>query len=450
MGSISMVLRIASMTALLPAFFLGACSPESSTPTPSAATGEQPPAPSTRVSDDDHPVLNAEKEGSEADELEIATEPSAAVTSPDPIPLEVTDRRRRGRTEALFGEVMNSLSEAAEAHDEHGQLDESTWFGRDQDDNRKRIDDLLDEAIAVLRVSEIETTRAELRRLEGEIDQLEAQRIMDREASVSAPLEQELNQLQRTYTTSREDLDQRIQEAARGIAERRDQTRDLQLEFVRQMNAIGVKLDLTAAQSLLSTVTGDDFVEMCVVFDNVRGVTIQLQELTEKSGESLEAAQRYYGSFVVLIRLMDKVQQDFVRRVTEEMIPRLEELAAEAGRIIQGAEENMARGGDRSIGEQNIRSNQLTIQATGLYVDYLRGQAAEIRARNTGLQISLRDAENTYATVTLSSEVATLLREGQRNFAALLKLDLPSLRGFENAELKAEFEHLTAKMTHLD
>ena len=74
-------------------------------------------------------------------------------------------------------------------------------------------------------------------------------------------------------------------------------------------------------------------------------------------------------------------------------------------------------------------------------------QAAEIRASNDGLQISLRDAQNTYQTVTLASEVATLLREGQRNFAALLRLDLPSLRGFENEELKAEFERLTARIS---
>lgn len=380
--------------------------------------------------------------------------PAAIVPPPDPVAAEiadeVTDERRRARTRALFGKVMDSLSKAAAAYDEHDQLDESAWFGRDQRDNQERIDELLDEAIAVLGVSEIETTRAELRRLEGEIDRLEARRIADLEGRVSAPPEAELNKLQRAYTKSSEDYDERILDAERGIVERRDQIRELQAEFVRAMNAIGVELDLVSAQSLLSTVTGDDFVEMCVVFDNVRGVTLQLQDLTEQSGESLEAAKRYYGSYVVLIRLMDRIQRDFVRRVTEEMIPRLEEFAVEARTIIDGARENMARGGDQSISAQNIRSNELTIRATGLYVEYLRNQAAAIQARHEGLQISLHDAENTYDTVTLSSEVATLLREGQRSFAALLKLDLPRLRGFENAELKAEFEHLTSKMTRLD
>jgi hypothetical protein len=67
-------------------------------------------------------------------------------------------------------------------------------------------------------------------------------------------------------------------------------------------------------------------------------------------------------------------------------------------------------------------------------------------ARNKALQVTLRDAQNTLDTVALSSEVAALMKEGSRNFAALLKLDLPDLKGFENAELKTEFERLTQKM----
>ena len=435
-----MVIRVASITALGTTLLLGACSPA---PRPPATKqGDELAAPDAVASPDDlAPTIDEV-------ELDGPAEPLAVTAPPtDPIPVEVTDQQRRVRAKRMFGEVMESLSEASEAYDAHDQLDESSWFTHDQEDNIEHINKILDESIAVLGVSEIETTRGELRRLEADIEALEARRIADREARVSAPLAEELNQLQRAYTKSVEDYDERITDAERGIAERRDQIRDLQVEFVRQMSAIGVELDLASAQSLLSTVTGDDFVEMCVVFDNVRGVTIQLQELTEESGESLDAAKRYYGSYVVLMRLMDKIQRDFMRRVAEEMIPRLEELASDARRINEQAEENMFRGGDRSIGEQNIRANKLTIQAPLLYVEYLREQAAEIQASNDRLQISLRDAQNTYQTVTLASEVATLLREGQRNFAALLRLDLPSLRGFENEELKAEFERLTARIS---
>lgn len=405
-----------------------ACSDASAPSSAAQPTAEEPPTVRVDPNDQNGP--------------ETGPEERAAV--------ETADRQRRERVRRLFGELMEPVTEAVEAYEEHDALEESTWFGRDKEDNQERIDGLLDDAIEVLGVSEIATTRSELRRLEGEITELERQLIADREARVGAQAQKDLNKLQQALKTSREEYEERIKVAEQGIDEKRAQILDLQTEFVIQMRAIGVELDLASAQSLLSTVTGDDFVEMCVVFDNVRGVTVQLQELTEESGESLDAAKRYYGSYVVLIRLLDRLQKEFVRRARDEMIPRLEQYAADARRIIEQAEENMARGGDRTIGTQNIRSNQLTIQATQLYVEYLHGQAAEVQARNDRLQVDLSDAKNTYDTVALSSEVAALLREGSRNFAALLRLDLPSLRGFENSELKAEFERLTQKMIRLD
>jgi len=152
---------------------------------------------------------------------------------------------------------------------------------------------------------------------------------------------------------------------------------------------------------------------------------------------------------VVLIRIMDRLQREFVATVREEMIPRLRQYREEARDLIAQAQRNMRQGGNKAIGEQNIASNQLTIEATGFYVDYLNDQAAAVEARNRRLQPDLLDAVNTYDTVLLSSQVAELLQQGSRNFAALLELEVPELRGFENAELRAEFERLTRRMTNL-
>jgi uncharacterized small protein (DUF1192 family) len=357
------------------------------------------------------------------------------------------DEARKARAKKMFGEVMEPLTEAKEAYDRHDELDESSWFGEDQEDNQERIDELLDEAIEVLGVSEIATTRQDLRRLQKEIKSLEAQVVKDREARLGAPEADDLGTLEKTYKTTREEYDARIAAGEAAITERKHQIAELEYTFVESMQAIGLDLDLDGARSLLSTVNGDDFVEMCVVFDNVRGITEQLEELTNASGESLDAAKRYYGSYVVLIKMMDRIQKDFVRRTREEMMPKLTKYSDKAREIIRDAERNLKNGGNPDIARQNIKSNELTIQATELYTQYLREQANEIEARNKALQVTLKDAENTYDTVSLSSQVAEIMKEGQRNFAALLRLELPALRGFENAELKAEFERLTREMT---
>jgi hypothetical protein len=357
------------------------------------------------------------------------------------------DSQRRVRAKQLFGELIEPLTETAEAYSVHESLEEDTWLGKDQVDNQKHIDELLDDAIGALGISEIAGTRKHLRLLQQEVRDLKAKLVSYREQRILAPTEEELNKLQKTYTESREDLDQMLVDAEGEIVDRERQIGDLERDFVIQMRAIGVDLNLDSARSLLSTVSGDDFIEMCIVFDNVRGLTLQLQELTEESGESLEAAKRYYGSYVVLIHIMDRVQLDLMRRIKDEMLPRLAQFSKDATQLIQNAKDNMAQGGNQKIGEQNIASNELTMRATEFYGEYLNQQSSEIAARNKQLRVSLRDAQNTLDTVSLSSEMADLMKEGSRNFGALLKLELPDLRGFENEELRAEFERLTGLMT---
>lgn len=44
--------------------------------------------------------------------------------------------------------------------------------------------------------------------------------------------------------------------------------------------------------ALLESVSGDDLINMGVVFKNVKTVTTQLEKLTNQSGEHLDMAQR--------------------------------------------------------------------------------------------------------------------------------------------------------------
>jgi hypothetical protein len=346
----------------------------------------------------------------------------------------------------VLREIFDPLEEAAKRYDRHDELDERSLFGADQKSNQKAIDALLDEAIEILGVSEVGSVREEIRKLEARITEAEQRLSRDREARLSAPYESELNAIEKTLTTSREDYEERIEENETLVADTELAIVELKQQFRQELRDIGVELSPEAVEGLLTTVSGDDFVEMCVVFDNVRNVTVQLQELTEEAGEALEVARRYYGSYVVLVRIMDRLQKEFVRRVSDEQLPRLKEFQAKARENIAQAQRNLSKGGDPEIAKANIRSNQLTIDACELYSEYLVEQARDVTAQNDALQTRLRDAINTYETVQLSSQVAELLAEGRRNFSALLELDLPELRGFENAELQAEFQRLTREL----
>ncbi len=374
--------------------------------------------------------------------------PVPVPSEPDPV-VQVEDSQELDPTPAqrkVFEKIFDPIEKASERYERHGELDKSSWFGEDQKSNSKAIDRLLDEAVKVLEISDLSDVRERLRGIDSRIEELRQEIAGHREKRLAAPREDELGTIGKATTTSVEDLDRRIEDAEVEISERERERLTLENDFVRGLEDLGLEVDLETARHLLGTVSGDDFLDLCIAFDNVRVVTEQLRVLTENAGESLDLARKYYGSYVVLIRILDRVQKEFVRRVEEEQVPKLAEFAARARENIRQAEANRAAGGDPQIAIQNIRSNELTEQACEFYTRYLLEQAGDVAAQNEALQIKLRDAENTFDTVQLSSQVAELLKEGQRNFSALLELEVPKLRGFENAELQLEFERLTREL----
>ena len=378
---------------------------------------------------------------------ELVPEPSTqqSESTPGEAP-EAEPREPDAFQRKVLEKIFDPLAEAGERYERQEGLPKKRLIGEDQRSNQKAIDKLMDQAVEVLEISELTDVRQRLRAIDESIETRRKEIAGHREARLAAPPEDELSALEKAVRTSREDLDAKIEDAESAIAEAERERIMLEQEFVQGLRDIGLEVDLETAKHLLGTVSGDDFLDLCVVFDNVKLVTEQLRVLTEQSGESLDLARRYYGSYVVLIRILDEIQKDFVRRVREEQVPRLGEFAAQARENIARAEANQRAGGDPQIAEQNIRSNRLTEQACEYYTRYLMEQAADVEAQNEELQVRLRDAENTYDTVQLSSQVAELLREGQRNFSALLELEVPKLRGFENSELQAEFEKLTRQL----
>src|SRR5262249_4898740 len=82
---------------------------------------------------------------------------------------------------------------------------------------------------------------------------------------------------------------------------------------------------------------------------------------------------------------------------------------------------------------KNILACKLATEATANYRAYLLAQAAKVKDANKAVETKLKVAENTYRTMTLSVGVAELIRQGQLDLQAVMSMDLPQLRGFDNA-----------------
>jgi hypothetical protein len=57
---------------------------------------------------------------------------------------------------------------------------------------------------------------------------------------------------------------------------------------------------------------------------------------------------------------------------------------------------------------------------------------------------------NTYETVKLSSDVASLIQAGRKNFDTLMQLRLPYLREFRNEVMNKEFKRMTKTLIEVN
>lgn len=357
----------------------------------------------------------------------------------------------RQRVGKLFENVLPTLDSARELVDRHSSLPTSSIipFKEDQQSNSAAINELLDDAIQILSDSEVSDYRQRIRDSVAAIATAREDIADFRRQKISASWAKDQSNIEKVnpFSVSKESLDDSIALEQKKIKEHQQNLVELKQTFAKELSAIGVEVDDAGVDALLSSVSGDDIVTMAVVFDNIKQLTTQLQTLTEESGEALQTSKKYYGMYVVMVQVMDRIQKTFVRDITEKHIPKLNRYAEQADKNIGQAKSLIKRdAGDRKTLLANIESNQLTRETAELYVGYLKRNAALIEGENKRAQKNLATAMNTYDTVKLSSDVAALMSTGRRDFETLMKLQVPSLREFGNKEIRKEFERLTVEL----
>ena len=361
-------------------------------------------------------------------------------------------QKEEDRIGRLFEKIVPTLDEARKLVDRHDQLPKRRFlllrpFGDDQESNEAETTQLLDEAIEMLDSSPLRDLWKELHATRKLIRKGHHKLAEYRQRRVSAPREKETGLFDRAFISTKEDYDKMIA-AEEGEIEASEEIIDgLKDGIVKLLKELHLDIDRDGLESLLSSVSGDDFVSMIALFDNIRQLTGQLQGLTEQSGEALDIAKRYYGMHVVLVKIMDRMQIRFITEIDQEHIPRLQGYTKEAGGNIRQALELIRKeGGDESILRSNIESNELTMRAAKLYTEYLLQNADLIRAENKQIKKNLSTALNTYKTVKLSSDVSRLMKTGRQNFEALMKLQIPPLREFRNEMLRKEYQRMTTEL----
>jgi hypothetical protein len=357
----------------------------------------------------------------------------------------------------LWQNMLPKFRTALELKDKQDKLPESSFFGKDKQSNQDEVNQLLDEAVSILITSDTQTYRLKIQSLEKDIQEAKKKIVEYEEKRISAP---STKPAWKAWENSKDDYKSKIEDQNERIANNEKEIGAVKDSIRAELKELGLDVSSDQVDFLLSTVVGDNVIQVIVAFDNVKALTTQLEQLMVQSGENVETARRYYGMYTVLLEILDRmygqVLQDidlkYVPQIqggkndkgkkVDGIIPKTERLTKETTRLMQKDPSKK----NQEILSANLRAQKLTLEASKLYLSYLARQRADISTAKQKLAPDLAAARNTYETVKVSSELVAMMRSGQNLFDTLKSLQAPELRVFENLEMKKEFEKLTVQL----
>lgn len=352
------------------------------------------------------------------------------------------DNNRSGFAQ-VWDEALPRLEESLELNDRHDELPASAWFGSDQASNQEAINTLLDETIDILAIAPAQDHRTRVRELETAIRQTQEQIADYRRQRIGAPTE---SLMENTIA----DLDSRIQSAQARVAMLEQELQGVKQNFAAELQSLGLELAPDQLDFLLSTVIGDDLVNLGIVFDNVKEITLQLEGLMAESRHDLDSARRYYGMYTMMLTALDRMHQQLLQAINQRYLQEIDSIIERTQSLARETRELQSRSPLDENLAANLRAQSLTLDTAELYRDYLLEQAREVAAARERLGLDIAIARNTYDTVRVSGELVSLMHSSRQLLNSLIERQVPALRTFQSLEMKREFENLTLQLRSSD
>lgn len=360
------------------------------------------------------------------------------------------------RSQRLFGSIRDVLEDAAEARtNAKGEPGVGTILSRPFGlDAESRANDLLAEAFSVVSDSPITQIQEDIANHRNTITELRDRVSRLREDRISAPVAP--SGVTETITStigltkSKSDIDDAIADAEARIAGNESAIHDAKERFRRAMADAGANVTSEEANLLLDSVTGNDLIRIAAAYEAARGVSTQLMELMDQSGEDLKRAKRYYAMHTTLLALLVHAQTTFIEKVDDEYLPKISaiqndvlETRRDTEKLL--SEQNTARQIEALNG--NLASQAIALEASDFYRSHLIDQRNEIVIARQKTVRELRIADNTLRTVDASFQLRAMMESATLSFEALQNLESPGIeRIFRNEQLRQEFQKLSEKL----
>ncbi|WP_069473007.1 hypothetical protein, partial [Candidatus Marithrix sp. Canyon 246] len=297
----------------------------------------------------------------------------------------------------IWENITPKLNEVLELEQQAENTPNSVWLGlgTDKEDLNEEINLLLDEAVEILSVSNINNIRQAIRAEDDRIREMKQDIAKYHQAQITAPVDS-------TWHTTVADYDLKIKQIYELIEQSKTKITKLKTQFAQELSNKGLSISTEQLEVLLSSVVGDDITQSSIVYDNIKQISQQLMSLTEKSGEDINISQRYYGMYTVLLKILLHMQQSFIAKLDYQYLPKIANIIIEV-KNINVTTGNLLRSIDEKTHRKhllaNLQAQNFTLQTAKLYKKHLVKQRYKIVQAIKKTSQDLQIAQNTYKTV---------------------------------------------------
>lgn len=339
---------------------------------------------------------------------------------------------------SLWKDSRDDIEDVLNLEEEKAGLPNAKWFKRDRKSAEKDIEKLLDDVLEVFVSTRATDLRADYVALGERITQ-RRQEIRDlRERTVSAPAE--VSPLE-FYKKTRQDLEEEIDARKQDIAEL-EKAREKNVDRLRaEFTHLGIRMSDEQLRFHLDTASGGDVMTLGAVFQNVREFNAQLEQLMQRDPGDTEAARRYYGMHVVLIRTLQRAHDLTLERIDEDYLPRLETLEEENDRLRKQTERmvRFASRDEKPLLHASLRTQHTTNEAIDLYRQHLLAMRDEVYEAQKKIQRRYEVALNAFHTIRVSAMLMREMESALKDLSTLRDLNLPDLIPINDAAIRDKF-----------
>ncbi len=343
-----------------------------------------------------------------------------------------------------FGKVYEEVDNFLELSEKFDKAKESSFLPAVLADTKESVNadmnDFLDEVLTLLLNEEAVKIKKDIARLTKENSAINEELA---ELSIGKQVAAPEKEFYEFWKNTQDDIDKKIYELRRKVEENTLRIeRDRQKIIVFLQNS-GVNLSHEEANSLLKTVTVNEFVDTIAVLKSVHAIIASLQQSLEKENENIFIARKYYGIFWLSTKAYARQLQIFTDNIEKIYLPNLERIEKENAKLMEETHALAAKNADY---KSNLQAQRLTQEAIGIYRKVLLQQKDRVNEQKVQVNKILTHAENTYKTVKIAHSLYQSMDASITSYKAIMSLPMIQITPFKNTSIELKILELSEQI----